>query len=156
MSPSDKGLRMQGGRISRGFQLAKKSWSVLRNDRSLMAFPVISVVAGVLALALVMTPGIIASAASGSSKVPLIVCGVVAFYLLTFIAIFFQVALAACAARGLEGQDTTVGEGVRAAASRIGAIAGWSAVQGTVGLVLNALQSDDNIVTTILSAVINV
>src|SRR5258705_9996501 len=98
---------MQGGRISRGWQLAKKSWAVLRNDRSLMVFPVISVIAGIGALALIITPGAFASAAADGSEVPLIVAGVVSAYVLTFIAIFFQVALAACAARGLEGHDTS-------------------------------------------------
>ena len=147
---------MQGGRISRGWKLAKTSWAVLRSDRSLMAFPVISVIAGVGALALIITPGVLASAASHGSNVPLIVCGVLAAYVLTFIAIFFQVALAACASRGLDGHDTTVGEGVRAAASKLGPIAGWTAVQATVGLILNAIQSDDNVVGTIISVVVNV
>jgi Family of unknown function (DUF6159) len=147
---------MQGGRISRGFQLAKKSWAVLRADRSLMIFPVISFFAGVCALVLVITPGAIASAAADGSSVPLIVAGVVAAYVLTFVAIFFQVALAACAARSLEGENTSVGQGIGLAFSKLGAVLGWSAVQATVGLILNAIQSDDNIVGVLVAAVINV
>jgi hypothetical protein len=142
--------------MSRGWQLAKKSWAVLRNDRSLMAFPVISFFAGVGALVLIITPGALASAAADGSSAPLIVAGIVAAYVLTFVAIFFQVALTASASRSLQGEDTSVGQGIGLAASRIGAIIGWSAVQATVGLVLNALQSDDNIVGTILSVIINV
>jgi len=147
---------MQGGRISRGWQLAKKSWAVLQNDRSLMLFPVISFFAGVCALVLCIAPGIVASAAADGSEVPLIIAGVLAAYVLTFVAIFFQVALAASASRSLEGADTSIGEGISLAFSKIGAIVGWSAVQATVGLVLNALQSDDNVVGTILSVILNV
>jgi len=33
---------MHGGRISRGWTLAKRSWAVLRADRSLAWFPVAS------------------------------------------------------------------------------------------------------------------
>src|SRR5829696_4654505 len=147
---------MQGGRISRGWQLAKKSWAVLANDRSLMAFPVISFFAGVGALVLVITPGALASAAADGSSVPLIIAGILAAYVLTFVAIFFQVALAAAASRSLEGHDTSVGEGIHLAGSKLGAVIGWSAVQATVGLILNALQSDDNIVGTIVAVVVNV
>jgi hypothetical protein len=42
----------------------------------------------------------------------------------TFIAIFFNVALAACAARSMRGQDTKVGEGISAALRLIGPILG--------------------------------
>jgi hypothetical protein len=147
---------MQGGRISRGWQLAKKSWAVLRNDRSLMIFPIISVFAGIGALVLIITPGALASAAADGSEVPLVVAGVVAAYVLTFIAIFFQVALAGCAARGLDGHDTSVGEGVRLAMGKIGAILGWSALQATVGLVLNAIQNQEGAVGAILGTLLNV
>jgi hypothetical protein len=147
---------MQGGRMSRGWQLAKKSWAVLRADRSLMLFPVISFFAGVGALVLIITPGIIASAAADGSSVPLIIAGVLAAYVLTAVAIFFQVALAACASRSLEGDETSVGQGIGLAFGKIGAIVGWSALQATVGLVLNAIQSQDNIVGAILGALLNV
>ncbi len=61
-------------------------------------------------------------------------------YVSTFIAIFFNVALAACAARSLRGEDTKVGEGLSAAMRRIGPILGWTLVAGTVGLILRILE----------------
>ena len=146
---------MQGGRISRGWQLAKKSWAVLRADRSLMLFPVISFFAGVGALVVIIALGAVGSAAADGSSVPLIVAGVLSAYLLTFVAIFFQVALAASAAKSLDGEDTSVGQGIGLAFSKIGAILGWSALQATVGLILNAIQSEDNIVGVLVAAVIN-
>src|SRR3954453_717115 len=130
---------MQGGRMSRGWQLAKKSWAVLRADRSLMLFPIISFFAGVGALVLVITPGILASAAADGSGVPLYIAGILAAYVLTAVAIFFQVALPARAAQSLDGKDTSVGDGFRLAFGKISAIVGWSLLQATVGLVLNAI-----------------
>jgi hypothetical protein len=58
----------------------------------------------------------------------------------TFIAVFFNVALAACAVRSLRGEDTTVGEGIRAALQRIGPILGWTLVAATVGLILRLVE----------------
>jgi hypothetical protein len=51
------------------------------------------------------------------------------------------VALAACATRALDGEDTTFGEGVAAARSRMGIILGWSAVVLVVGAAITALQA---------------
>ena len=50
-------------------------------------------------------------------------------------------ALAACATRALDGEDTTFGEGVAAARSRMGIILGWSAVVLVVGAAITALQA---------------
>jgi hypothetical protein len=66
------------------------------------------------------------------------IAGLATAYVSTFIAIF-NVALAACAVRSMRG-DTKVGEGVRAAAHRIGPILGWTVVATTVGLILKALE----------------
>jgi ABC-type transport system involved in cytochrome c biogenesis permease subunit len=68
------------------------------------------------------------------------IAGLAPAYVSTFIAIFFNVALAACARRSMRGKDTKVGEGISAAAHRIGPILGWTFVATTVGLVLRALE----------------
>jgi len=72
---------------------------------------------------------------------PLIVFSLLAGYGATFVATFCAVALAACASRSLEGEDTKVSEGFAVAKSRLGAIAAWSLLSMTVGLILNALQN---------------
>jgi Family of unknown function (DUF6159) len=64
----------------------------------------------------------------------------VTVYVSTFIAIFFNVALAACAVRSMRGEDTKVGEGIAAAMRLIVPILGWTVVAGTVGLILRILE----------------
>ena len=130
---------MQGGRISRGWALAKHSFSVLRADRSLLLFPVVSVPAGALAVAIVMGPGVALYAADNQEAI-LIAFGALTLYALTLVTVFFHTALAAAAARSLAGEDTTVGEGLAVARSRLGPIAAWSLVQAAVGIVVSALQ----------------
>lgn len=129
------------GRIRRGINLAKASWGVLKSDKSLMAFPLLSIPAGLLVGLVLFAPGIAILAADDKATWALVVFGIIAAYGLTFTAIFFAVALAACASKALEGENTTVAQGLAVAKSRAGAIAAWSLVQLTVGLVLNAIQS---------------
>lgn len=68
------------------------------------------------------------------------IAGSATAYVSTFIAIFFNAALAACAVRSMRGEDTKVGEGVRAAVRRLGPILGWTFAATTVGLILRALE----------------
>lgn len=128
------------GRMARGWALTKQSWAVVRRDRSLLAFPVIAGVAGLLAALLFFGAGAGLIVASGSewTGVPLFLLGA---YALTAISIFASVALAACAVRALEGEDTSVGDGLRAARERLGVILGWAAVQLLVGLLISIVQS---------------
>lgn len=128
------------GRMARGWALTKQSWAVVKRDRSLLAFPVIAGVAGLLAALIFFGAGAGVIVASGSdwAGVPLFLAGA---YALTVISIFASVALAACAVRALEGEDTTVGEGLRAARERLGVILGWAAVQLLVGVLISIIQS---------------
>lgn len=134
------------GRISTGWALTKQSWAVLRKDRSLVIFPILSTVFVVVAVAAIMVPtafvtGTYVDGSLQQNNPMLGVVAVVTLYVATFIAIFFNVALASCAARSLRGEDTTVGEGVAAAMRQIGPILGWTLVAGTVGLILQILEN---------------
>ncbi len=131
--------------IKRGWALARQSWKVLSGDLSLLVFPLLSAVFALLAMAAIWASALFARGVFEGRPVdrndPVLYAAVLATaYVSTFIAIFFNVALAACAVRSLRGEDTTVGEGLRAAAQRIGPILGWSLVASTVGLILRALE----------------
>jgi hypothetical protein len=147
---------MQGGRISRGWALAKQSFAVLRQDRSLLLFPIISVPCGIAAAAIVMGPGV-ALYAADNQEAFLVAFGIATLYVLTLIAVFFNTALAAAAAKSLEGKDTTLGDGLAVARSHFGVIAAWAGVQTVVGLIISVLQeaAGDSIVGRILIGLVN-
>ena len=133
------------GAISRGWALTKQSWAVLRNDQSLVVFPILSTIFALVALAAIWLPtaivtGILDFDDFDQNNPVYYVALAITVYVSTFIAIFFNVALAACAARSLRGEDTTVSQGLSAAFSRIGPILGWTLVAGTVGLLLRVLE----------------
>jgi len=131
------------GRISRGWALTRQSWDVLKGDASLALFPILSTIFATLAMVSIWAPTLITRGVFDHQTVerndPVVyAAGVASAYLSTFIALFFNVALAACAARSMRGEDTKVREGLAAAARRIGPILGWTVVSTTFGLLLRA------------------
>jgi hypothetical protein len=132
-------------RISRGWALTKQSWRVLKSDRSLAVFPILSTIFALIAVAAIWLPtasmsGVFAGEAVNENNPGYYVAAVVTAYVSTFIAVFFNVALAACAVHSMQGEDTTVGEGIRSALQRIGPILGWTFVAATVGLILRIVE----------------
>jgi hypothetical protein len=133
------------GRIATGWALTKQSWAVLKNDRSLVIFPILSAVFATIAVVVIMVPAVFADAivqggSDNQDGIIFAIGGAVTIYVSTFFAIFFNVALTACAARSLRGEDTKVSEGISAAMRQLGPILGWTLVAGTVGVILRVLQ----------------
>ena len=133
------------GSIKRGWALTGQSWRVLKNDKSLVVFPIVSTIFGVLAVVAIWVPTLLVRGVFESHHVDkhdpvFYIAGVATAYVSTFIAIFFNVALAACAARSMRGEGTRVGDGFKAAAQRIGPILGWTFVSTTVGLILRVIR----------------
>lgn len=127
------------GRFGRGWALAKQSWAILRADRALALFPVVAAVACLCAAILIVGPG--AALFATASKPAGVVVMVIGGYVLTFIGIYCSTALAAAAAKTLDGGHATLGDGFAAVRSRRGVIAQWALVQLTVGLLLQVVQA---------------
>ena len=127
-------------RMSRGWALTKQSWQVVRRDRSLLWFPVISAACGLVAAIVFFGAGagLYAATDAPAAAVPFVVIGL---YVLTYVGIYFGVALTACATRSLDGRDTTVAEGLAAARERRAVIASWAGVQLVVGALISLIQS---------------
>lgn len=128
------------GRIKRGWTLSKQSWAVVKSDKSLLAFPIISVVAAIITMIIFFGGGAAMAVAIGSpwGALPLVIIGA---YLLTVVGVFSSVALASCATEALEGRDTTVGQGISAARGRMKLIFAWAAVALFVGALIAVIQS---------------
>ena len=131
-------------RFRQGLELAGVSWRTIVNDRSLAVFPVLGAISAVALTAAFLIPGLFLVADEAASTA-LMVTGIVLFaiaaYLAAFVGIFFSVALASCANRSLQGEDTTVRQGIAAARERIPQIAGWALVTTTVNLILRAIEA---------------
>jgi hypothetical protein len=126
------------GRIARGFRLARVSWEVLAADRRLLALPLMAVLAALAALAATAT--LAREVHVGPDVVQIVAPVWLAAYLVSFTTIFFNVALVHVVARRWQGEPAGVKDGLAAAAGCAGAIAGWSVLTTTVGLVLQLLE----------------
>lgn len=142
------------GRIRRGWELTKKSWSVLKEHRQLIRFPLYGGIATLIFGAITLGPGVFfIDDESYGLGVPLAIIG---FYLLAFIGVYFGVGLAACADRIFKGESPTVGDGLAVANSRLPQIAGWAIVATVVGLVLNAIANRTGVGGAILGRLLDI
>ena len=156
--------------FGRTIELIKMSWSVLRKDRELIAFPIMSGMAlAVLALLmfgigsglgtidrLALEAGTGPSAVSPELSGPDIVLLAVTYFLFAFVIIYFNSALIGAAMVRLGGGDPTVTDGLRLANKRLVHIAGWALIAVTVGLILQVLRnrSQNNIVGQIVLSMV--
>lgn len=131
-------------RFSRSWEMVKASAAVLRSDRELMLFPVLSGLATLLVLATFALPTLALRLFSDGFGVTGALLGF-AFYFCTYsVMIFFNCALVGAAMIRLDGGDPTLSDGLAAARSRLGAIFGYAAIAATVGVLLQALKGKDN------------
>jgi hypothetical protein len=135
-------------RISRGFELTKQSFAVLREEKALLVFPLFSGLACLLVLATFAAPlwatGYFQAVADDGRmpQDPLTYAILFLYYFVNyFVVIFFNSALISCAIIRFHGGDATLGDGLSAATSRLPQIIGWALVSATVGVILKAIES---------------
>ncbi|MGJ7903559.1 DUF6159 family protein [Lysobacter sp. 1R34A] len=131
-------------KLSRSWELAKASASVLNSDRELLVFPVVSAVCVLIVLATFLIPATALEIFSDGFGPGAALFAFTFYFCQYFVIIFCNCALVSAAMIRLEGGDPTVGDGFRAAAARLPAIAGYAAIAATVGMILQALKDRDN------------
>jgi hypothetical protein len=122
-------------------------WQVLKQDKSLLLFPLISGIACVLVLASFAVPLYVTGnwqppGRNAASTQQAVYYGVLfLFYVCNyFIVVFFNAGIVACATIRMTGGNPTIGDGFRAAAARLPVIAGWAVLSATVGLILRIIE----------------
>lgn len=160
------------GRFRTGVYLMGVSWRVVKSEPSLLVLPILSMIASVLLLAgfagIFWVNGtitrVVDAAGAGSSAEaftsamrPLdYVLGFAYYFLAAFFVVFFNAAIIAIAAKRLDGEDATVGDGLRAASKHAGKIAVWALITATVGMILRAIQERVGVIGDIIIAIIGV
>jgi hypothetical protein len=131
------------GSFSNSFTLVKASAHVLKMDKELLVFPLLSGVASVLVTASVVVPLVV----TGGWEIFAEDGGYLSyafgflFYLAQYtVMFFFNSALVGAALIRLDGGDPTVSDGLAIASKRMGAIIGYAAIAATVGMVLRFIS----------------
>jgi hypothetical protein len=148
-------------RISNSFALAQSSWQVLKSDKKLILFPMVSAIGALLVLATFAIP-LSVLAVGGHIQLddnghpPLWTYPVAfAFYFCNFFVILFcNAALVSCALMRFNGEEPTLGDGFRAASARLPQILVWALVSATVGMILKLIENAHERLGQIVSALL--
>lgn len=131
-------------RLERSWELVKASASVLRQDKELLLFPLISSGALLLVALCFLLPAVGLGALDGLERENLsaghYLVAFLFYFSQYFVIFFFNAGLVGAALIRLDGGDPTFADGMRIAKSRIGVIAGYAAIAATVGMILRAIQ----------------
>jgi hypothetical protein len=131
-------------RIKNSWELAKVSWSVLRSDKTLAVFPILSAVASLILVGifagLIAATGVNDSGSNSGLKGIGYVFIVAGYIALAFVSTYFLAALVHAANEALEGRRAALGESFAAANTKLHRILPWALVQATVSIVIQALE----------------
>ena len=144
--------------IGRSWELAKGSFRVLRSDKELLIFPLLSFIALVIVSVSFIFPfilvGGITSAQNGETNIASYVVGFI-FYVVSYtVTFFFQTALVGAAMIRLDGGDPTLGDGLRIAFSRLPKIIVYAVIAATVGMILRWISERAGIIGQIVGGLL--
>ena len=131
-------------RFQTSWEIAKRSWAVLKSDKSLAWFPVLSLVASLVVLGifagLVAVIGIDSEGTKDALQPVGWVLVALGYLALAFVQTYFLAGLVAGADKRLHGVDSTVRGALDVANSRLHRLLPWAIVSATVTMILNALE----------------
>lgn len=144
------------GKFARTWQLMAASWQMLKQDKRLVVFPLVSGVALAIVIALFVMPvfvqlhGHVRFRGTIQFSAPMYAALCVFYFLDYFVIIFFNAALIACVLRQVKGEQPGLGYGLAFAWQRLPQIFGWALMTSTVGILLRLLEEKVGIVGRIV------
>ncbi|MBS0382728.1 MAG: hypothetical protein JSR56_09855 [Proteobacteria bacterium] len=134
------------GKFARTWQLMGASWQMLKQDKRLIVFPLISCVALAIIFALFAAPIVAMHGvdAGPTAHTPMTLGRYAVLFLFYFleysVIFFFNSALVACVLKQVDGGQPTLGYGLAFAWQRLPQIFGWALLAATVGMLLRVLE----------------
>lgn len=150
-------------RISNSFALAQSSWQVLRQDKKLVVFPILSGIGCFLVMLGFALPFLVKpqwlqflnEVGDGNKPPPWVYVVAFAYYFCNyFVVIFCNAALISCALIRFNGGEPSVGDGINAAVSRMPQILAWALVSATVGMLLKMVENAHEKAGAIISSLL--
>jgi len=139
-------------RLKIGFGMARRSGRVLRAHPNLLVLPLLGGIAGIAFIG-TMFGALYAGGILDSGGALLYVVLFVVYLIETFVASFFAAALVAATRTAFRGGTPTVGDSLRAAWDHKLPLLVWSVIAAVVGVLIQAIESQDNLVAEILASV---
>jgi hypothetical protein len=134
-------------RVSNGWRIAKNSFKVLKANKQLIVFPILSGFSLILVSASFFTAAL-AKSGWQVNNMPeydeITQYSLLLFFYFTsyFVVVFFNVALMHCTRMYFKGEKVNLREGLNYSISRVGAIFSWALFAATIGTLLRILQEN--------------
>jgi hypothetical protein len=145
------------GKFGNSWQLMKTSLGVLRKDKEIMIFPILSFVAcAIILLSFFAGFWFLGLPSIDTTPWLWVVVMFLIYFVLFFIVIFFNTAIIACANIRLNGGDPTVSDGLRIASQNIGRILIWALISATIGMILQAIREKGGWIGRIIAGVFGI
>ena len=141
-------------RWSQGREVSKVAWSVIRENRYFLTFPLVGFLLALIPIAVLWIPAILSFAADANViGFVLLVLGMLGLAVATT---YTSAATVAAADEELAGRDSSVGAGFKAAFAHSGRLLPWAVVEAVVGLLISLVRGngEGNIVGVILRSVL--
>ncbi len=133
-------------RIKRSWELVKASFEVLKQDKELILFPIVSGVIMFFVTLTFLIPTLLGNVFDNLFTNGIPIFGYIVlflFYLVQYTVVYYNsTALVGAAMIRLRGGDPTVKDGYKIASSHILPILGWALLSATVGLILNVFSNN--------------
>jgi len=148
-------------RLSNGWTLAMNSLKVLKENKQLIIFPVLSGISLVLIMGSFV---LVFLGVNGWSDENIEDPGTIGnylylflFYLVNyFIVVFFNMGLIHCTRLYFRGEEVSINAGLRFSLSRIGTIFSWAVFAATVGTILRIIQEESGFIGKIITGIIGI
>jgi hypothetical protein len=145
------------GRISNGWTLTMKSLAIVRENKHFLVFTLLSGIS--LLLVMGSFVGSLAAQSDAFDKMePAVKYGIYFMFYFTAwsVVIFFNMALIHCALKTLNGEETSVADGIVFSFSRMHLVLSWAFISATIGLLLRVLEDKSEKLTAVITAVLGV
>ncbi len=150
------------GKFKTSRLIASQSWALLKQDKEMVLFPILSAVTSLVVFALLFSifnlsisfENSVFVTADGTGLRASSYLFVIAYYITSFFLInFFQAGLFVVAYARFNGQNLSFSDGIRISFSKIVKIFIWSLISATVGMILDFISQTSEIVGNIIAAV---
>ena len=139
-------------RAKKGWILFKETFGILKREKSLLMFPLLSGIIILLVLGLLFFPVLFIFRLEGFNPDSMGITGWIVWIgvlfiiclLMNFISSFFKAGIVSNATSVIEGRDPLFMDGIRVAAATIKTIFAWSVIAATVGVVLQLIRTQND------------
>lgn len=148
--------------FSRSIELVKTSFGILRQDKEMLLFPIMSMIGLAMVSVVFFVPTYAAGLLDGvgggeeSANPLLFIIGFLYYVVSYYIIIFANAAVVGAAMMRLRGEDPTFSDAFNIAMSRSGKILGWAVIAATVGLILRAIEERADFLGQIVISIIGI